>query len=68
MIFEIIIGIALVYGLYFYLHGKKTLPDDVRKNWPPQDIEMYIQERNQEKYFGQIILCIVTTYFMIILI
>lgn len=68
MIFEIIIGIALVYGLYFYFHGCRNLPDDVRKNWPPQDIEMYTQERNQEKYFGQIILCIVTTYFMIILI
>jgi hypothetical protein len=68
MIFEIILGIVLIYGLYFYFHGKKTLPDDVRKNWPPQDIEDYQLERNQEKYFGQIILCIVTIYFMVILV
>lgn len=68
MIFEIILGILLIYGLYFYFHGKKTLPDDVRKNWPPQDIEDYQLERNQEKYFGQIILCIVTIYFMVILV
>lgn len=68
MIFEIIVGIALVYGLYFYFHGRQELSNEVRKNWPPQDIEQYHLERNQEKYFGQIILCIVTTYFMIILI
>lgn len=68
MVLEIIIGIVTVYGLYFYINGCQELPADVRKSLPPQDIEDYTQERNQQRYFGQIILCLVGIYFMFILI
>jgi hypothetical protein len=67
MIFEIIIGIITVYGLYFYIQGCQELSADVRKNWPPQDIEDYTLEKNQQRYFGQIILCLVGIYFMFVL-
>ena len=67
MIFEIIIGIITVYGLYFYIHGCQELSADVRKNWPPQDIEDYTLEKNQQRYVGQIILCLVGIYFMFVL-
>lgn len=68
MILEIIIGIATVYGFYFYIQGKQTLPPEVRKTLPPQDIEDYTIEKNQQKYFGQIILMLVAIYFMFVLI
>ena len=68
MVFEIIIGIITVYGLYFYIQGCQELSADVRKNWAPQDIEDYTLEKNQQRYFGQIILCLVGIYFMFVLI
>lgn len=68
MIFEIVLTIIFIYGLYFYIHGCQDLPLDVRKNWPPQDIEDFMEEKNQQRYYGQIILCLVGIYFMFVLI
>jgi len=68
MVFEIIIAIMSVYGLYFYIDGCKELSQDAKKNLSPKHIEYFTQERNQHRYFGQIILCIVGIYFMFILI
>jgi hypothetical protein len=68
MVFDIIIGIVTIYGLYFYIQGCQELTPEVRKSWPPQDIEQFTEEKNQQRYFGQIILCLVGIYFMFILI
>lgn len=68
MILEIIIGLVTVYGLYFYIQGKQEIPPEVRKTLPPQDIEDFFTEKNQQRYVGQIILCLVTMYFMFVLI
>jgi len=68
MVFEIIISIITVYGLYFYIHGCQELSAEVRKSWPPQDIEEFTEEKNQQRYIGQIILCLVGIYFMFVLI
>jgi len=56
-----------IYGLYFYIQGCEELTIEVRKNWPPQDIEQFNQEKDQQRYFGQIILMIVAMYVIIML-
>lgn len=68
MIIDIMIGLLAVYGVYFYLQGKQQIAPEVRKTLPPQDIEDYTQEKNQQKYIGQIILCLVAIYMMFILV
>ena len=68
MILETVIGIAIIYGLYYYLQGIQELPIEVKKNWPPQDIETWTEEKNQQRYFGQIILLIVAIYLMFVII
>ena len=68
MLLETIIGIATVYGLYFYIQGCQELTIEVRRSWPPQDIEDYNLAKEQERTFGLIILCLVMTYFMFIVI
>ena len=67
MFLHTIFTIMAIYGLYFYLCGIQELPADVRKSLPPQDIEDYTQERNQQRYFGQIILMIVAMYIIVLL-
>ena len=68
MILEIIIAIMTVYGLYFYVQGCQELSLEVRKSLPPQDIEDFNEEKNQQRYIGQIILCLVAMYFMFMII
>jgi len=68
MILEIFVGICTVYGVWFYVLGKQEIPYEVRKTLPPQDIEDFTEEKNQQRYIGQIILCLVTLYFMFVLI
>lgn len=68
MILYIIIGIITIYGLYFVINGSQEMTKEVRQSWAPQDIEMWQAERNQEKYIGQILLCVVGIYFMFVLI
>jgi len=68
MILNIIVGIITFYGFYFLINGSQTMAKEVRQSWAPQDIEMWQEERNQEKYIGQIILCVVGIYFMFVLI
>lgn len=68
MILYILIGIATIYGLYFVINGSQEMTKEVRQSWAPQDIETWQEERNQERYFGQIILCLVGIYFMFVLI
>ena len=68
MIFYVIIGIITIYGLYFVINGSQEMSKEVRQSWAPQDIEMWQAERNQEKYIGQILLCVVGIYFMFVLI
>lgn len=68
MILEIIIGIMAVYGLWYYIQGCEELTPEIRKSWAPQDIEDFTEEKNQQRYFGQIILCLVGIYLMFVLI
>jgi len=68
MILYVIVGIATIYGLYFLINGSQTMAKEVRQSWAPQDIEMWQAERDQERYIGQIILCLVSIYFMFVLI
>lgn len=68
MIEVIIISTLTLYGLYFLINGSQEMTKEVRQNWAPQDIEMWQEERNQEKYIGQIILVSMALYFMFVLI
>ena len=68
MILEIIIAIMAVYGLLYYIQGCQELTPEVRRSWPPQDIEDFTEEKNQQRYIGQIILCLVGIYLMFVLI
>ena len=68
MLFNTFVIIMAVYGLYFYIHGCQDLPMDVRKNWSPQEIEDYTVEKDQERYFGQIILMLVSMYLIILIV
>jgi len=68
MILYIIIGIITIYGLYFVINGSQEMTKEVRQSWAPQDIETWQAERNQEKYIGQILLCVVGIYLMFVLI
>jgi hypothetical protein len=68
MILNIIVGIITFYGFYFLINGSQTMTKEVRQSWAPQDIEMWQEERNQEKYIGQIILCLVSIYFMFLIV
>lgn len=68
MILEIIVGFVAIYGLWFYIQGCQELTPEVRKSWPPQNIEDFTEEKNQQRYIGQIILCLVGIYFMFVLI
>lgn len=67
MFLHTLFGIMAIYGLYFYICGIQELPPDIRKSLPPQDIEDFTEEKNQQRYFGQIILMIVAMYIMILL-
>lgn len=60
--------IMAVYGLWFYIQGCQDLSPDIRKSWAPQDIEDFMVERDQERYFGQIILMLVAMYLIILII
>jgi len=56
-----------VYGLYFYIQGCQEMTKEVRQSWAPQDIETWQAERDQERYFGQIILMFVAMYVIVLL-
>jgi len=68
MVEAIIIATAIWYGLYFLINGGQEMSNEVRQNWAPQDIEMWQEERNKEKYIGQIILVAMAMYLMFVLI
>lgn len=68
MFLNTIFIIMAIYGLWFFIQGCQDLPADVRKNWAPQEIEDYTIQKDQERYFGQIILCIVSMYLMFLII
>lgn len=68
MIFNIILGLITIYGLYFYIQGKQEMSKEVRQTWNPQDIDDWQTERDHQKYIGQVILCSVAIYFMFVLI
>jgi len=68
MVEIIIIATLTLYGLYFLINGSQEMSKEVRQNWAPQDIEMWQEERNKEKYIGQIILVAMAMYLMFVLI
>ncbi len=68
MVEAIIIATLTLYGLYFLINGSQEMTKEVRQSWPPQDIEIWQEERNQEKYIGQIILVGMAGYLMFVLI
>ena len=68
MVEAIIIATAIWYGLYFLINGSQEMSNEVRQSWAPQDIETWQEERNKEKYIGQIILVAMAIYLMFVLI